>query len=130
MIKTAFCTALTIAFGMRIDNNSDMSFKELNQEIDAQIDYLLMIEDISKLKLEKNEAFHDWLMLTGRQQMPVRLSHMAANLRESNMSRRLFYIYKYEVGRDRANRDDYVEWLAALADWFEDYAAANSNNKS
>ncbi len=130
MIKTAFCTALTIAFGMRIDNNSDMSFKELNQEIDAQIDYLLMIEDISKLKLEKNEAFHDWLMLTGRQQMPVRLSHMAANLRESNMSRRLFYIYKYEVGRDRASRDDYVEWLAALADWFEDYAAANSNNKS
>lgn len=107
-----------------------MSFKELNQEIDAQIDYLLMIEDISKLKLEKNEAFHDWLMLTGRQQMPVRLSHMAANLRESNMSRRLFYIYKYEVGRDRASRDDYVEWLAALADWFEDYAAANSNNKS
>lgn len=130
MIKTAFCTALTIAFGMRIDNNSDLSFKELNQEIDAQIDYLLMIEDISKLKLEKNEAFHDWLMLTGRQQMPVRLSHMAANLRESNMSRRLFYIYKYEVGRDRASRDDYVEWLAALADWFEDYAAANSNNKS
>ncbi len=130
MIKTAFCTALTIAFGMRINNNSDMSFKELNQEIDAQIDYLLMIEDISKLKLEKNEAFHDWLMLTGRQQMPVRLSHMAANLRESNMSRRLFYIYKYEVGRDRASRDDYVEWLAALADWFEDYAAANSNNKS
>jgi hypothetical protein len=130
MIKTAFCTALTIAFGMRIDNNSDMSFKELNQEIDAQIDYLLMIEDISKLNLEKNEAFHDWLMLTGRQQMPVRLSHMAANLRESNMSRRLFYIYKYEVGRDRASRDDYVEWLAALADWFEDYAAANSNNKS
>ncbi len=130
MIKTAFCTALTIAFGMRIDNNSDMSFKELNQEIDAQIDYLLMIEDISKLKLEKNEAFHDWLMLTGRQQMPVRLAHMAANLRESNMSRRLFYIYKYEVGRDRASRDDYVEWLAALADWFEDYAAANSNNKS
>ena len=130
MIKTAFCTALTIAFGMRINNNSEMSFKELNQEIDAQIDYLLMIEDISKLKLEKNEAFHDWLMLTGRQQMPVRLSHMAANLRESNMSRRLFYIYKYEVGRDRASRDDYVEWLAALADWFEDYAAANSNNKS
>ena len=124
MIKTAFCTALT-AFGMRIDNNSDMSFKELNQEIEAQIDYLLMIEDISKLKLEKNEAFHGWLMETGRQQMPLRLSHMAGRLKESNMARRLFYIYKYEVGRDRANRDDYVQWLAALADWFEDYAANN-----
>jgi hypothetical protein len=39
------------------------------------------------------------------------------------MSRRLFYIYKYEVGRDRANRDDYVLWLADVADWFEVYAS-------
>lgn len=38
------------------------------------------------------------------------------------MSRRLFYIYKYEVGRDRANRDDYVLWLTDVADWFEEYA--------
>ena len=44
------------------------------------------------------------------------------------MSRRLFYIYKYEVGRDRAraNRDDYVLWLADLADWFEEYAQEQS----
>jgi hypothetical protein len=27
------------------------------------------------------------------------------------MSRRLFYTYKYEVGRDRATRDGYLIWL-------------------
>jgi len=35
------------------------------------------------------------------------------------MDRRLFYIYKYEIGRDRATRDGYVTWLVELADWFE-----------
>ena len=39
------------------------------------------------------------------------------------MARRLFYLYKYEVGRDRATRDGYAVWLEDTADWFEDYAA-------
>ena len=41
----------------------------------------------------------------------VRLQRFTQNLSDRNMSRRLFYIYKYEVGRDRADRDDYVLWL-------------------
>lgn len=61
-------------------------------------------------------------MDTGRQQLPKRLQRFTSNLKSSNMSRRLFYIYKYEVGRDRANRDDYVLWLTDVADWFEEYA--------
>ena len=35
-------------------------------------------------------------------------------------------MYKFEVGRDRATRDDYALWLADTADWFEDYAAAKT----
>ncbi len=46
------------------------------------------------------------------------------------MRRRLFYIYKYQVGRDRANRDDYVIWLSNVADWFDNYTASLSKKWS
>lgn len=35
------------------------------------------------------------------------------------MRRRLYYIYKWMVGRRDANRDDYADWLEDLATWFE-----------
>lgn len=43
------------------------------------------------------------------------------------MPRRLFYIYKYSVGRDRATRDGYVEWLNEVSDWFEENSKARSD---
>jgi hypothetical protein len=45
------------------------------------------------------------------------------------MGRRLFYIYKYEVGRDRATRDGYAVWLTNTADWFDQFAANYASEK-
>lgn len=61
MIKLIFCTALVNA--VELDNrkrtsDSDLSFRERTNEIDASIEHLLMIEDLSKIKLEKNPEFH------------------------------------------------------------------------
>ena len=42
------------------------------------------------------------------------------------MRRRLFYIYKWMVGRRNANRDDYANWLEDLATWFEQYSGYDS----
>jgi hypothetical protein len=67
----AFCTAL-LAGASAIElpkdrtSDSDMTIKDLNNEIDSSIDHIQMTEDLSRINLEKNEAFHDWLMDTGR----------------------------------------------------------------
>ncbi len=86
------------------------------------MNHIQFVEDLSGITLEKNEDFHDWLMQTGRQQLPKRLRRFSNNLNDNNMRRRLFYIYKFSVGRDRANRDDFVLWLTDVANWFESQA--------
>ena len=61
--------------------------------------------------------------------MPKRLESFYSNLKPDNMRRRLFYIYKWMVGRSAANRDGYVTWLTGLADWFEKYAQTEGAKK-
>ena len=58
--------------------------------------------------------------------MPQRLENFYSNLNKQNMRRRLFYIYKWMVGRRNANRDDYANWLEDLATWFEQYSGYDS----
>ena len=53
--------------------------------------------------------------------MPRRLELFWANLHEENMRRRLFYIYKWEVGRRNTDREDFASWLNDLANWYTDY---------
>ncbi len=40
------------------------------------------------------------------------------------MERRLFGIYKYSVGNDRATKEGYSQWLENVGDWFEAYTTA------
>ena len=47
---------------------------------------------------------------------------MWANLTPRNQKRRLFYIYKWAVGRDNATRAGYADWLEELADWWVPFA--------
>ena len=89
--------------------------------IKEQIGRIQLIEDENNIKLDRTPEFHDWLLSTGRQQLPMRLEGFTHNLNTNNMDRRLFYIYKYQVGRDRATRQGYIEWLKTVADWFENY---------
>jgi len=51
--------------------------------------------------------------------MPMRLERFWGNMNSQNMERRLFSIYKWNVGRREANRDDFSDWLSNLADWLE-----------
>jgi hypothetical protein len=51
--------------------------------------------------------------------MPDRLETFWGNLNKSNMKRRLYDIYKWNVGRREANKTDFADWLGDLGDWFE-----------
>ena len=62
-------------------------------------------------------------MLTSSQNMPKRLEQFYSSMNRSNMRRRLFYIYKWQMGRREATRSGFGLWLKGLADWFENYAA-------
>ena len=55
--------------------------------------------------------------------MPQRLEGFFNNLNRSNIRRRLFSLYKWNVGRENATRAGYVNWLDDLATWYEDIAA-------
>ena len=50
--------------------------------------------------------------------MPQRLELFYGNLTRQNMKRRLFYIYRWSIGRREASREDYALWLAELTRWF------------
>lgn len=122
MIRLLLISAVLTVSAVRLAaerQDDQMSLVKLDKEIRASLDHIQFVEDLSGVKLEKNEDFHDWLMQTGRQQLPKRLRRFTNNLTDSNMRRRLFYIYKFSVGRDRASRDDFVIWLTDVADWFE-----------
>lgn len=58
-------------------------------------------------------------MDTSTQQMPMRLENFFGNLNKDNMQRRLFSIYKWNVGRSEANYNDFYIWLKNIGDWLE-----------
>ena len=60
-------------------------------------------------------------MVTSSQEMPKRLELFFNNLNKQNMRRRLFYIYKWMVGRREANRNGYLLWLQELSAWFANH---------
>ena len=51
--------------------------------------------------------------------MPARLERFWGNLNKKNLKRRLYAMYKWNVGPKEANRADFANWLEDLADWFE-----------
>ena len=59
-------------------------------------------------------------MINSEQRMPQRLELFYSNLNRANMRRRLFYIYKWNVGRRNSNRKGYVQWLRDLVTWMEE----------
>ena len=67
--------------------------------------------------LQGNSDFHDWIITNSKMRMPMRLELFYANLNNNNMKRRLFYIYKWKVGRSDATRSGYAQWLKKLVDW-------------
>lgn len=71
------------------------------------------------VRLSGNPEFHNWLIENSRQEMPLRLEGFYNKLNKQNMKRRLYDIYKWQVGRSDANRSDYAEWLGSVADWLE-----------
>lgn len=52
--------------------------------------------------------------------MPKRLEGLFNNLNKQNMKRRLYDIYKWQVGRSDATRSDYANWLEDVAKWMEE----------
>ncbi len=58
-------------------------------------------------------------MDTSLHEMPKRLEDFWDNLNSDNLQRRLFAIYKWNVGRRDASYDDFTDWLKKLADWLE-----------
>ena len=67
--------------------------------------------------LQGNSNFHDWIIRNSKMRMPMRLELFYSNLNNNNMKRRLFYIYKWKVGRSDASRSGYAKWLKKLVDW-------------
>lgn len=59
-------------------------------------------------------------MANSQQKMPQRLELFYSNLNRQNMRRRLFYIYKWNIGRRDATREGYTEWLKGLVAWMEE----------
>lgn len=49
----------------------------------------------------------------------MRLEGFFSRLNKQNMKRRLYDIYKWQVGRSDANRSDYANWLSGVADWIQ-----------
>lgn len=64
---------LTVS-GVDLAKDSEkMSVVERDKQIKTSLDHIQFIEDLSGVKLEKNEDFHAWLMATGKQELPMRL---------------------------------------------------------
>ena len=62
--------------------------------------------------------------------MPQRLESFHNKLNKENMRCRLFYIYKWMVGRREASRDGYIAWLKELADWFKVYVKSDKGKEA
>lgn len=82
------------------------------------------IQSDTGMKLSGNPQFHDWIMENSRHEMPMRLEGLFNNLNKQNMKRRLYDIYKWQKGRSDANRKEYADWLAQVADWMQNEAEA------
>ena len=67
-------------------------------------------------------------MDTSTQQMPMRLENFFGNLNKNNMQRRLFSIYKWNVGRSEASYDDFYLWLKNIGDWLESQPSSNTRS--
>ena len=61
--------------------------------------------------------------------MPQRLELFYSNLNHENMKRRLFYIYKWSIGRREASREDYARWLTDLTSWFSNLTGVKISAK-
>jgi len=62
-------------------------------------------------------------METGLNEMPKRLEDFWGNLNSHNLERRLFAMYKWNVGRKDASYDDFSVWLGSLSEWLETQAS-------
>ena len=82
------------------------------------------------VRLSGNPEFHNWLIENSRQEMPLRLEGFYNKLNKQNMKRRLYDIYKWQVGRSDANRSDYAEWLGSVADWLETQSNFNASHQN
>ena len=56
----------------------------------------------------------------------MRLEQFSTLLNKQNMQRRLFGLYVNQVGRDKATKPGYNEWLYTVIDWFDAHALENS----
>lgn len=92
------------------------------ENVDSQIARIRSTQTETGLRLQNNQDFHDYLMVTSQQRMPNRLERFWSNLNRNNMQRRLYQMYKWNVGKRDATRDEFGVWLTTLADWFEEYA--------
>lgn len=88
--------------------------------VDQQLARIRTIQDESGVRLQGNQDWHNWIMVNSQQQMPQRLELFYKNLNRSNMRRRLFYIYKWSVGRREATRAGYAAWLEKLVAWMQE----------
>ena len=62
--------------------------------------------------------------------MPKRLEDFWGNLNSDNLQRRLFAMYKWNVGPREASYDYFSVWLNNLADWFEQAAIDEKSAKT
>ena len=88
--------------------------------IDQQIARIRNTQERTGIRLDNNQDWHDWIMANSQQRMPQRLELFYSNLNRQNMRRRLFYIYKWNIGRRDATREGYTEWLKGLVAWMEE----------
>ena len=70
-----------------------------NDDIQMQLMRIRQAQDEQGIRLSGNKEFHDWLMENSRGEMPQRLEGLFGKLNKQNMKRRLFDIYKWQVGR-------------------------------
>lgn len=89
-------------------------------EVNEQLRRIFQLQKETGVKLSGNEQFHQHLIETGPVELPGRLERFSRNLNRQNMQRRLFAIYKWNVGRDEASRPGFPKWLAAQADWLSE----------
>ena len=98
--------------------------------VDQQIDRIKTTQSDYNVRLDSTQAFHDWLVDTSREEMPMRLERFYGKLTKGNMQRRLYAFYKWSVGRSEASRSDYAKWLSELADWFQESATETAAEKA
>ena len=118
------CLTLLVFMMIALMSSTAFADRRQREDINKQLARLKDIQAETGIGLSSNRDFHEWIIENSRQTMPKRLEDFWSNLSEQNMKRRLFYIYKWAVGRSAASRRGYIEWLSGLADWFEDNAAS------